>query len=73
MRVHRLAFTVGGDEAAAGYQLQLPDDLFDHSPVELAGIAIKPIPPLAMYGTPAAVLGQQLGKGARRRAHSADF
>jgi hypothetical protein len=49
MRVHRLAFTVGGEEAPAGYQLQLPDDMFDHPLVELAGIAIKPIPPLALY------------------------
>ncbi len=49
MRVHRLAFTVGGKEAPAGYQLRLPDDLFDHPPVELDGIRIKPIPPLALY------------------------
>jgi len=49
MRVHRLSFTVGGEEAPAGYQLQLPDDLFDQPVVELDGVAIKPIPPLAMY------------------------
>jgi Aminoglycoside-2''-adenylyltransferase len=49
MRVHQLAFTVGGEEAPAGYQLRLPDDLFDHPPAELDGIAIKPISPLAMY------------------------
>jgi hypothetical protein len=49
MRVHRLAFTVGGEEAPAGYQLRLPDDLFDQPLVELAGIAMKPIPPLALY------------------------
>ena len=49
MRVHRLAFTVGGEEAPAGYQLRLPDDLFDHPVVELEGIALKPISPLALY------------------------
>ena len=49
MRVHRLAFTVGGEEAPAGYQLRLPDDLFEHGLVELEGIRIKPIPPLALY------------------------
>ncbi len=49
MRVHRLSFTVGGEEAPAGYQLRLPDDLFDQPPVELEGISIKPISPLALY------------------------
>jgi hypothetical protein len=49
MRVHRLAFPVGGQEAPAGYQLRLPDDLFDHPLVELDGIRLKPIPPLALY------------------------
>ena len=49
MRVHRLAFTVGDEEAPAGYQLRLPDDMFDHPAVELAGIALRPISPLALY------------------------
>ena len=49
MRVHRLSFTVGGEEAPAGYQLRLQDDLFDHPLAELEGITIKPIPPLALY------------------------
>ena len=49
MRVHKLAFTVGGKEAPAGYRLRLPDDLFDHPLVKLADMAIKPIPPLALY------------------------
>jgi hypothetical protein len=40
---------VDGQEAPAGYQLRLPDDLFDHPLVELEGIRIKPIPPLALY------------------------
>jgi hypothetical protein len=48
MRVHSLAFAVGGKEAPAGYQPRLPDDLFDHPLVELEGIRIKPIPPLAL-------------------------
>jgi hypothetical protein len=49
MRVHRLAFTVDGRDAPAGYQLQLPDDLFDQRCVSLAGISIKPISPLGLY------------------------
>jgi hypothetical protein len=49
MRVHKLSFTVDGEEAPAGYQLQLPDDLFDQPLVELEGIAIKPVSPLALY------------------------
>jgi Aminoglycoside-2''-adenylyltransferase len=49
MRVHSLAFTVGGEEAPAGYQLQLPNDLFDQPLVELDGVSIKTITPLAMY------------------------
>jgi hypothetical protein len=49
MRVHRLSFTVGGAEAPAGYQLRLPDDMLDHPPVELEGIVIKPLSPLALY------------------------
>lgn len=49
MRVYKLSFTVGGEEAPAGYQLQLPDDLFDYPAVELEGMAIKPISPLALY------------------------
>lgn len=49
MRVHRLAFTVGGEEAAAGYQLRLPDDTLNHPPVALEGIEISPLSPLALY------------------------
>jgi hypothetical protein len=49
VRVYRLSFTVGGNEAPAGYRLRLPDDMYDRPPVEIAGIAIKPISPLAMY------------------------
>src|SRR5262249_17854509 len=49
MRVHKLSFPVGGEEAPAGYQLQLPDDLYDQPLVELEGIAIRPISPLALY------------------------
>lgn len=49
MRVHRLTFTVAGEEAPAGYRLRLQDDLFDHPLVELEGIRIRPMPPLALY------------------------
>jgi hypothetical protein len=49
MRVHKLSFTVAGQEAPAGYQLRLPDDLLDQPQVELEGIAIKPASPLALH------------------------
>ena len=49
MRVHRLAFTVGGAEAPAGYQLEMPSDLFAQPRASLSAIAIKPISPLALY------------------------
>jgi hypothetical protein len=49
MQVHKLSFTVAGEEAPAGYRLQLPDDLFEQPLVELEGIAIKPLSPLALY------------------------
>ena len=76
MRVYKLAFTVAGEEAPAGYQLRLPDDLYEQPPVELAGIPIKPIPPLALYQMRAGVarrnsfgpLSEQLVTLARLRA-----
>jgi hypothetical protein len=49
MRVHKLSFTVAGEEASAGYQLRMPDDMFAQPLVELEGIAIKPLSPLALY------------------------
>jgi hypothetical protein len=45
MRVHRLPFTVGGEEAPAGYRLRLPDDLFEHPVVELEGTDEDLLPP----------------------------
>jgi hypothetical protein len=49
MQVHKLSFTVAGEEAPSGYRLQLPDDLFEQPLVELEGIAIRPLSPLALY------------------------
>ena len=49
VRVHKLAFSVGGGEAPAQYRFKLPDDIFDHPTVELEGIPIKPIQPLGLY------------------------
>ena len=42
MRVHRLAFTVGGEPAPAGYQLRLSDDMFDQPPAHLEGSRSTP-------------------------------
>jgi hypothetical protein len=55
MRVHKLSFTVAGEEAPAGHQLQLPDDLVSQPLVELEGIRIKPASPLALYQIRASV------------------
>ncbi len=49
IRVHRLAFDIAGREAPAGYQVVLPDDTYDHPPVEIDGIPIRVASPLALY------------------------
>ena len=71
MRVHKLSFTVAGEEAPAGYQLQLPDDLFEQPLVELEGIAIKPLSPLALYQIRAGVAARNsFGPLSERQLHS---
>jgi hypothetical protein len=49
LRIHKLFFDVDGREPTAGYQVRLPDDTFDHPPVELHGIEIRTASPLALY------------------------
>jgi hypothetical protein len=49
LRIHRLAFEIGGDEAPAGYRLRLPDDTFRHPPAGLDGVRIRTASPLALY------------------------
>jgi hypothetical protein len=49
VRVHRLAFDIGGRPAPSGYQLVLPADTFDHPPAVLDGIAVRAVSPLALY------------------------
>lgn len=49
LRVHKLFFDVDGREPAAGYQLRLPVDTFDHPRVELNGVSIRTASPLALY------------------------
>jgi hypothetical protein len=48
LRVYKVFFDVDGREPAAGYQLRLPDDTFDHPPVELHGIEIRMASPLPL-------------------------
>jgi hypothetical protein len=47
--VARLMFHVDGDEAPAGFRVQLPPDTFTHDPVELQGIRVWPASPLCLY------------------------
>jgi hypothetical protein len=49
LRVHKLFFDVDGREPAAGYQLWLPVDTFDHPPAELHGVSIRTASPLALH------------------------
>ena len=58
VRVHKIFFDVGGGEAPAGYQFRLPDDMFEHPPVQLDGVAIKPASPLALYQLRAGIAEQ---------------
>ena len=49
MKVHRLVFEVDGREAPAGYPVRLPSDMYSYPPVEIEGITIRTISPLALY------------------------
>jgi hypothetical protein len=49
LKVYKLGFQIDGSEPAAGYRVQLPGDTFRHPPVELDGIAVRPISPRALY------------------------
>jgi hypothetical protein len=49
MKVSRLAFEIDGRPAPGGYRLELPSDTFAHPPVELDGILVRPVSPLALY------------------------
>ena len=49
MRVHRLFFDLDGEEPPTGFEFALPEDTFDHPPIELGGIPIHVVSPLALY------------------------
>ena len=49
IRIHRLGFEIDGKPAAAGYRIELPDDTFRHPSVQLEGITVWPVSPLALY------------------------
>ena len=49
LRIHKLFFDVDCREPMVGYQLRLPEDTFDHPPVELHGISLRTASPLALY------------------------
>jgi hypothetical protein len=58
VKVHKLSFEVEGKEAPAGYRLRLPDDTFEHPSVEIAGIVIRTVSPLALYQLQVGIAGQ---------------
>ncbi len=57
MKIHRLSFEIGGQQAPAGYRARMPGDTFDHPPVQIEGVTIRVASPLALY---------QMRDGARR-------
>lgn len=58
IRVHRLAFEVDGHEAPAGYRVVLPADTYGYPPVQLDGIAVAVVSPLAVYQIRAGIAAQ---------------
>lgn len=49
LRIHSLAFEVDGKEAPAGYQILMPRDTFEHTPVAIDGVIVRTASPLALY------------------------
>jgi hypothetical protein len=49
VKVHKLFFEVDGAEAPAGYRVRLPGDMFEQPAVELDGVRIRTVSPLALY------------------------
>ena len=50
LELHRLRFELDdGKPAPAGYRLRLPGDTFEHPPVDLDGVTVWPISPLALH------------------------
>ena len=47
--IHSVAFDIDGEQPRVGYRIRLPDDTFDHAPVELEGIRIRVASPLFLY------------------------
>jgi hypothetical protein len=58
IKVYELGFQIEGSKPAAGYRVQLPDNTFQHPPVELDGISVRPISPLALYQLRVGIAGQ---------------
>jgi hypothetical protein len=49
MTRHKLGFEIDGRPAPAGYRLELPSDTFGHPAVELDGVTVWPVSPLALH------------------------
>ena len=58
VRVHKIHFEVDGGQAPAGYQFALPEDAFDHPPVELDGLTVRVVSPLTLYQLRAGIASQ---------------
>jgi len=49
VKIHRLFFQIGDQEPPAGYRVRMPDDTFDHPPVDIDDVTIRVASPLALY------------------------
>ena len=58
VRVYKLYFEVDGKEAPAGFRVRLPDDTFEHAPVEIEGIPMHTVSPLALYQLRVGIAGR---------------
>lgn len=49
IQISSLRFELDGNPPPAGFRFRLPPDTFSHPPVELDGVTVWPISPLALY------------------------
>jgi hypothetical protein len=72
MRVHKLSFDIKGQEAPCGFRVRLPDDTFEQPPVDLGGIRIHTVSPLALYQLRAGIASRgSFGELSERQLESA--
>ena len=58
IKIWALGFELHGKPAPAGYRLELPSDTFEHPAVEIDGIPVWPVSPLALHQMRVGIAGQ---------------